>query len=231
MSAELLHTLPQQTVVAVCDASSYRFDQVVTVDSIRVGEAAFTIDPLSSSGIQTAIQTGLAAAATVHTVLSPGGDRAAALEYYADLVAASVTHHLTTAGRAYAQHAEHADRDFWRRRSLESKPGVTQRLTPPVGVAALLPHRVRLRPTAQLRAVACRVGDRIERRRVLCSRDLDRPVGFLGGVPLAPLIDEIESAPSLEAALCRWQHSLPASRGSRVISWLVDHHLLEAAEP
>jgi hypothetical protein len=230
-SAELLHTLPEPPVVAVCDASSYRFEQVVTVDSIRIGEAAFAIDPLSSSGIQTAIQTGLAAAATVHTVLSPGGDCAAALEYYADLVGASATHHLITAGRAYAEHVEHAERDFWRRRSLESNPRLAQSPPPPIGVAELLPRRVRLRRTAELRAVPCRVGDRIERRQVLCSRDLHRPVGFLGGLPLAPLIDEIESAPNLEAALRRWQHSLPGGRGSRIVSWLVDHDLLEAAVP
>jgi len=230
VSAELLRTLPEPMVVSVCDASTYRFEQVVTVDSIRIGEAAFAIDPLSSSGIQTAIQTGLAAAATVHTVLSPGGDCAAALEYYADLVAASAAHHLTNAGDVYAQHVEYADRDFWRRRRVESEPVLTQRY-PLIGVAELLPRRVRLRRTAELRAVACRVGDRIERRRVLCSRDLHRPVGFLGGVPLAPLIDEIESAPNLQAALSGWQQSLPGGRGSRIVSWLVDHDLLEAAEP
>jgi flavin-dependent dehydrogenase len=230
-SAELLRTVPQEVAVEVCDASTYRFEQVVTADSIRVGEAAFTIDPLSSCGIQTAVQTGLAAAATVHTMLSPGGDRPAALEYYADLVSSSVTHHRTTAGRAYAQVIAHADRDFWRRRSMESTPVPAQSFPAPASIAALLPHRVRLRPTAQLRPVACRVGDRIEYRRALCSETLERPVGFLGGLPLAALIDQLQAAPTLHAALRQWQHCLPEGRGRRVLSWLADHDLLEAAEP
>jgi flavin-dependent dehydrogenase len=229
-SAELLRTVPHDATVAVCDASAYRFGQVVTADSIRVGEAAFTIDPLSSCGIQAAVQTGLAAAATVHTMLSPGGDRAAALEYYADLVSTSADHHQATAGRVYSEHVEYADRDFWRRRSMGSKPVLAQGVPAPFDVGALLPHRVRLRRTAQLRPVACRVGDRIERRRALFSESLERPVGFLGGIAVAPLIDQMHAAPTLGGALREWRRSLPEGSGNRVLSWLADHDLLEAAD-
>ena len=110
---------------------------MVTSDAIRVGEAAFAIDPLSSSGVQTAIQTGLAAAATIHTVLSPGGDRAAALEYYTELVEAAAVHHQQTARGLYAEHATYADQAFWRRRSA----GVDRaaRAAPRVGLDELLP--------------------------------------------------------------------------------------------
>lgn len=223
----LLGTMPRSTVVKVCDASSYRFDEVVTFDAIRLGEAAFAIDPLSSSGVQTAIQTGLAAAATVHTLLSPGGDRTAALEYYGDLVATSATHHLRTAARAYADNVAYADREFWRRRSVDAERAPAQRT--PIDVAGLLPRRVRLRDTAEFRALACRVGDRIERRPALCSRHLDRPVGFLDGIPLAPLIEELESGQTLGAVLGAWERTMPPSCGSRILSWLLYHDLLEAA--
>ena len=66
-SADLLRGCRRLRRSRVCDASSYRFAEVVTSDAIRVGEAAFAIDPLSSSGVQTAMQTGLAAAATIRT--------------------------------------------------------------------------------------------------------------------------------------------------------------------
>jgi hypothetical protein len=45
----------------------------------------------------------------------------------------------------------------------------------------LLPHRVRLRPPAELRETACRVGERIERRLALHFPEQDRPVAFLAG--------------------------------------------------
>ncbi|MFP5282065.1 MAG: NAD(P)/FAD-dependent oxidoreductase [Actinomycetes bacterium] len=224
----LLADLPEGTAVGVCDASSYRLDEVVTPDSVRVGEAAFAIDPLSSCGVQTAVQSGLAAAATIHTLLSPDGDRAAALEYYADLVHACVRHHRATAGGLYAEHDRFADRRFWRDRSGSAAPvpPVASRLKP----AELLPFPVRLRSPAELRVVACRVGDRIERCRALCRPGWDRPVGFLGGLPVGSLVDELHTAASLGVAVSSWERSLPAGRAARILSWFLDHGLLEPVD-
>ena len=61
---------PEGAPVRVCDATSYEVGPTVEVDVVRVGEAAFAIDPLSACGVQTAIQSGLAAAATAHSLLS-----------------------------------------------------------------------------------------------------------------------------------------------------------------
>lgn len=219
---------PDTAVVSVCDASSYRVADVVAPDCVRVGESAFAIDPLSSSGVQTAIQTALGAAATVNTVLTSGGDRAAALEYYADLVQATVRHHRLTAARLYAEHAEYSDHDFWRLR------GADDRVPPEVAggptAADLLPRRVRLRPPADVRLVPSNVGDRIERRRAVCAPHLDRPVAFLGGVPLGPLLDDLAAASSLGGALTVWERSLPPGRARQILSWFVDHSLLEPAD-
>ncbi len=226
--ADLLAGLPPTAPVAVCDASSYRLAEVVTSDAIRVGEAAFAIDPLSSSGVQTALQTGLAAAATIRTVLSPDGDRAAALDYYAELVEAAALHHQQTARQLYAEHRAYADRPFWRRRSRGVD--LAAPAAPRIGLDELLARPVRLRAPAELRATACRVGDRIERHRALCAPQLERPVGFLGGLPLGPLIETIEAAPSLGTALSGWERSLPPGRGALIASWLIGHGLLEPSE-
>ena len=212
----------------VCDATSYRVDQVADLDSIRVGEAAFGIDPLSSSGVQTAIQTGLASAATVSSVLSSDGDAAAGLEYYTDLVHASVAHHHATAGRLYAEHQQFAAQPFWRRRS-EPEPRVGSAIRP-VALTELLPQPVRLRPPAELRLAPCRIGDRIVRRPALTSPDLDRPVAFLGGTFLAPLLEEMEAAPSLAEALRQWESTMPPERASAILAWLTERGFLEAAD-
>ena len=84
-------------------------------------------------------------------------------------------------------------------------------------------------PPAALRATACLVGDTVERRSALHHPALDRPVVFLGGVELAPLLDDLETAPTLAAAMRMWERSLSRSRVSQIVSWLQRHGLLETA--
>jgi hypothetical protein len=227
--ASALETMPRAAKVRVCDASSYRLEEVMMLDAIRVGEAAFGIDPLSSSGVQTAIQTGLAGAAAVHCLLSPDGDTSAGLEYYTEQVRASSAFHARTAGGLYAENCRHADRPFWRRRALlDEKPRSRER---PVAVGELLPYRVRLSRPAELRETACRVGERIERRLALHSPELDRPVAFLAGVWIAPLLQNLEAAPSLAEARRLWERSLPSQRTAQILCWLVERGLLESVDP
>ncbi|MGH8965511.1 MAG: NAD(P)/FAD-dependent oxidoreductase, partial [Actinomycetes bacterium] len=193
---------------------------------IRVGEAAFAIDPLSSSGVQTAIQTGLAAAAAVHSVLAPDGDTHAALTYYTDHQRYSVQRHAATAAARYAEHRLHADAAFWRRRSAGTAPVPSPRIA---ALADLLPLRVRLAPGAAVLDTPCLIGDRIELRRALTHPALDRPVAFLGGSELAPLLDQLPAAPSLAAAIGRWDRSLPSGRALEIAAWLRRRGLLEVA--
>ncbi len=229
--------------VQTCDATSYAATTPIDTAGVQVGEAAFAIDPLSSSGVQTAIQTGLAAAAAVHSILAPDGDTLAALRYYADHQRYSVQRHTASAAGLYAEHRAHADALFWRRRSAGAMPSVLPPsvLPPPVPppsvppppssgsipLAELLPLRVRLPPAATILDTPCLLGDRIELRRALTHPTLDRPVAFLGDTELAPLLDHLHSAPSLAEALRTWERSLPACRALTIAAWLHQRGLLE----
>ena len=107
--AELLASAQLAGPVQACNATSYAAAMPIDMSWVKVGEAAFAIDPLSSSGVQTAIQTGLAAAAAVASILSPDGDTHAALKYYSDHQCYSVGRHAATAAGLYAEHRPHAD--------------------------------------------------------------------------------------------------------------------------
>ncbi len=226
--AELVTSAQLAGRVQACNATSYAVATPIDTSCVKVGEAAFTIDPLSSSGVQTAIQTGLAAAAAVHSVLAPDGDTHAALTYYIDHQRYSVQRHAATAAALYAEHRPHADAAFWRRRSAGIAP-----VPPPspstAPLADLLPRRVRLAPGAAVLDTPCLVGDRIEVRRALTHPALDRPVAFLGGSELAPLLDRLPTAPSLAAAIDSWDRSLPSGHALEIAAWLRRRGLLEVA--
>lgn len=210
--------------VASCDATSYTTTTPIDTTSVKVGEAAFAIDPLSSCGVQTAIQTGLAAAAAVHSILAPDGDTHAALAYYTDHQRYSVQRHAATAAGRYAEHRLHTDARFWRRRRADSppQPSLSREIT---RFADLLPLRVRLTAAAVIVDIPCLLGDRIELRRALTHPSLDRPVAFLGGIELAPLLADLPSAHSLAAALSTW--AVPSGRALEIAAWLHQRDLLE----
>ncbi|MGH3996491.1 MAG: hypothetical protein ACRDTJ_03390, partial [Pseudonocardiaceae bacterium] len=96
-------------------------------------------------------------------------------------------------------------------------------------LADLLPLRVRLAPAAAVLDTPCLVGDHIEIRRALTHPALDRPVAFLGGSELAPLLDRLPTAPSLAAAIGSWDRALPSGRALDIAAWLRRRGLLDIA--
>jgi flavin-dependent dehydrogenase len=221
--AELVSGADLAGPVRICDATSYAAATPIDPASVKVGEAAFAIDPLSSCGVQTAIQTGLAAAAAVHSILAPDGDTHAAIKYYADHQRYSVQRHAATAAGLYAEHRWHADAAFWRRRAGTPPAPSPRPAVPPL--VHLLPCRVRLPPEATILDTPCLLGDRVELRRALTHPSLDRPVAFLGGIELVPLLEHLPSARSLAEALSTW--ALPSGRALKIAAWLHRRGLLE----
>jgi len=211
--------------VRACDATSYGAPTSIDECSVKVGEAAFAIDPLSSSGVQTAIQTGLAAAAAVHSILARDGDPVAAIAYYATHQRHSVDRHVVTAASLYAEHRTHAHESFWQRRSA-APPQARERVPVATPLAELLARRVRLHADASLRDTPCVVGDHVEVRRALTHPVLDRPVAFLGGEELAPLLELLPASPSLAHVIGGWDRVLRTGHAIAIADWLHARGLL-----
>jgi hypothetical protein len=102
-------------------------------------------------------------------------------------------------------------------------------LLPSVPLGDLLPRPVRLVTEAAVQPVPCLVGDRVEIRRALTCSAVERPVAFLGGVEIAPLLDVLPVAPSLARAVASWDRLLAAGRGHELAAWLARHGLLRPA--
>jgi 2-polyprenyl-6-methoxyphenol hydroxylase-like FAD-dependent oxidoreductase len=111
------HDARLDTDVLVCDAGCYEDEHPIDTSSIKVGEAGFAIDPLSSSGVQSAIQTGVAASVAIHSILSPDGDPDAAVAYFREHQRHTVERHRRLTAGSYRACTAHAAEPFWRRRS------------------------------------------------------------------------------------------------------------------
>jgi flavin-dependent dehydrogenase len=85
-------------------------------DYIRVGEAAFTIDPLSSSGVEKAMRHALQAVIAVNTLLK-GDNPALAQSFYEDKLLRSVADHRAWTCTYYGKAWPGPRYPFWKTRS------------------------------------------------------------------------------------------------------------------
>ena len=212
--------------VRACDATSFVSHDVIDAHSVRVGEAAFAIDPLSSTGVQLALQTALSAALAVHTILAPERDTEPAIEFYAEQVRHAATRHARLAAGFYA--AGVATSPFWRARSADPPHASDHAEHAPL--AELLAHPVRLTRETAVVGTACVVGDHVARRPAIVHARFDRPVAFLAGHELVPLVDAAGAAPTFGAAIDGWcAAGLATPTAHAIARWLADNGVIERA--
>jgi len=214
-----------ESPVFACDATCYCDAFASGPGYLKVGEASFAIDPLSSTGVQKAIQTALAAAVVAHTILLRPAAADTARAFYRDDQRHSVAQHAQWSAESYGAHRRHADREFWRRRARPDRDRQPrEELAPPVAWSAS--DRVALSPRVAVRDVPCLVGDFVEAHPAVTHPALARPVSFVEGVSLAELLGHLRpgvTASEVGAALSR---RLPVQGALRLLDWLIQNDLL-----
>lgn len=213
------------------DATPYLCEDVVSARHIRVGDAALALDPLSSSGVQKAIQTALAGAIVVNTLVRRPEACEAALRFYRHSVnETSGRHSVWAAGHYRSAGARFRDR-FWTDRGGGADRGA--------GVAApsgRVPVRF-IDDDAPLRLSAdCRweerpcLGDRyVEVKHALHHPRLDGPVAYLGGHELGPLLRDVRPGTTSRELARAWRDRVPPETGLFITRWLSARQVLVPA--
>jgi flavin-dependent dehydrogenase len=203
--------------VRVRDATGRIGPDLIGHDFVRVGEAAVAIDPLSSQGIQDAILSAIQAGAAVHTLLSPGCDPAPALEFYRERRRSAAVNSRRAAASLYR--AQFNRDSFWLRRSSAAEDPAADR-EPLMRNPTALPARVHVSPALELIDVPVLAGALIRRARALRHPRLEHPVAYLGGIALAPLVDDAGAASATDEILSRWTRRVPPETARQIIDWM-----------
>ena len=145
---------------------------------LLVGDAAATLDPLSSQGVEKALAGAEHAACAVHTALRRPELRALALAEHSRWERGLWRAHAAVAAAYYRRETRFADAPFWRRRQVPESP-------PVAAVPQLLVAAPGLRECTVLR----RHGHELvpEPGHALPDAGVD-PVGHVGPVATAPLL-------------------------------------------
>jgi flavin-dependent dehydrogenase len=210
--------------VRVCDAAPFVDEEPVGDRVLKIGEAAFAIDPLSSQGVQVAMVSGIVAAAVVHTTLCMPDCTALAQQFYRERVRDAAERHAQLAGDAYRSAGFEKVNLFWGPRAAAAYP--TDSLERPARAAQPI-SIVSLSPLVQLEASPVLNGEFIVAGTVLRHPNVTPGLAFLAGVPLAPLLAAVSRPMPVGALLTRWMDYVPPEQCRRIFDWLLTRGVLE----
>ncbi len=222
------------SAVRAVDATAHVDDASVTRTSIKVGDAALALDPLSSSGVQKALQTALSGAIVINTLLRKPEDAESAMRFYQDTLAHASERHRGWAASHYATVAAREPHAFWANRSRgavgpESHSGsVPARAV----MAACLASRepVLLSPDLEFVEVPRLGAEFVGVGPALRHPSLEAPVAYLGGWELAPLLRRLRDGMTPMQLVRAWTPAVPLESGIAIAGWLLGRGLLVTHE-
>ena len=209
--------------VEAADATPYLDEESVTPHSIKVGDAALSIDPLSSSGVQKAIQAALSGAVVVNTLIRKPECNEAAMQFYRSSLADAAERHSNWAGEYYSAAAATRNTAFWRQRALGNFPAEA---APSFAASDFADEPLALSPDLTFVELPCIDGGFVTLKSALHHPSLDRPVTFVGGCEMPPLVKRVrEGMKPMEIALL-WSDRVSIKTGLALTGWLLGRGLL-----
>ena len=127
---------PMASALQVRDATTYFAADPIGSSFVRVGEASYALDPLSSTGVEKAMQSGHLAATAIHTLIEHPSRAALCLRFYRERQRETVSAHAAWVAEFYGAVARYADAPFWRARSVLPDPSWQAKKAPAAPLAS-----------------------------------------------------------------------------------------------
>lgn len=229
--------------VHACLVQSYTYAAPWKNAYIRLGESAFTLDPLSSTGVEKAMRFSLQAAIGVHTALATTEVKLARTFYEEKLLFTVATHTAWT--RNYYQEAWCSENDtFWQDRSTPFKAafksssffdrlalaidektteGISEPPTPvPIGQLLQDHWHKPIHLSDQLAYVVtpCVVNDLIVAKQGITHPNIAGKLVFIEQVEIVPLLSQIVPSVTLGDLVQQWAVYLGMKLAKRLIAGL-----------
>jgi 2-polyprenyl-6-methoxyphenol hydroxylase-like FAD-dependent oxidoreductase len=208
------------TRVIACDATGRHAHDPIGTRSIRVGEAALSVDPLSSQGIQTALVAGLQAAVVLNTWLRQPSRAAAADSFYRERHAEMVENSRINSARIYAEAAHRFATPFWCKRSGAERKPVSFAGRRPSDAFPDPSTPVRLAAGVQVTCTAVVRRELAEFAPAIVSADGDRPVAFVDDVPVGELAALVSAGMPAAEVVRAWCGRVGQGAAMRALSWM-----------
>ena len=196
--------------------------------AFKVGDAALALDPLSSSGVQKAIQGALSAAIVANTLLRRPEQTEAALQFRRAGLDEASQRHCRWAASHYSKVAERGGGPFWQSRAAGAQPAPpppTAPATQTLGERALASGAISLSPLVEFVDLPCIDGDFVTVKQAVRHPGLDGPLAYLGNREVAPLLHQLPAGLTPLQIARLWSHRMPFERAIVIAGWMLDRGL------
>jgi 2-polyprenyl-6-methoxyphenol hydroxylase-like FAD-dependent oxidoreductase len=218
--SSLFRDLRGHATVHCQDATTYAAEVVCDERLIRIGDASHSLDPLSSSGVRSAMQSALHASIVINTIVRHPERTAMALDFYRQTQRAAVAEHILWTRSFYAESRWH-DQPFWRKRagsSIAASPEIARDVP------------LTLAPNVSIDDVPCIVGDLIEPRRGVTGTAFARPFVWIGGIEAATLLEPVaQNALTGKELMTHWRGIVPSGKEQAMFDALLRSGVLASA--
>lgn len=212
--------------VQATDATPFVVSPAATSSSIALGEAALALDPLSSSGVQKAIQTALAGAIVANTLIRAPAATDAAMTFYRTSLAEASLRHRNWAAGYYAEAARSRPSTFWQDRAQTVADDDLRRPLAFADAAGVATQPVELSRDLVIEDLPCIEGEFVTLRKALRHPGLAGPVAYLADQALAPLMCDLPSGATLVEIAQAWSHRMPFKSALSIAIWLRNSGIL-----
>lgn len=219
------------TTTIVRDATLTLMHAAHGANWVQVGEACLSIDPLASQGVQLAVTSGLHGARLAHTTLHGLLSPRLAGQFDTGFLREKYHRHAEIAIGHYRLCAGRDSHEFWKRRAQFGEAG-RQPLSPLHAWDGLkFDTRLKVSANVSVSRILMATEDVIEMGEAVVFCDGRRPIAYLGGTAIPPLLSRIETGARPRDILARWPATIPYATRFRNLEWKWEQAILETNGP
>ncbi len=217
---------PLARALTACDASRTIVQPSIGNDFVAVGDAAFTIDPLSSQGMIKAVVSAEQGAVAANTILRHPDRIGAAKTFHLERAREAVDWDRQVSGRHYARQAAVTASPFWLARAESGAEARHVQADRPIvaDLALTFDQAASVGPAFVIR------DQTIAEWPALHHPRLARPVAFVGSAPVHALLADMPRTLPAAQLVDRWSAVIGRQAALRFVLLLWNHAVLVPAE-
>ena len=224
------HLQTRTSEVEVCDAGSRHSKNPVSDHHIKVGDAAMSVDPLSSQGVHLALQSGVQSSVIANTIIKKPENTKLAIDFARKRIQDRVEKYTLRTQGEYAKIKAEAPSKFWRDRA-GSRP-----LMPMEPLTASLPlpnnkEELCIKPDLVSKTAPVIKGDFVEREQVLRRPDTGEVVAFIRGQHIPSLLKHLPDRFLFSQLASHLPIDVAAEEKISIIKFLWHAKILERVSP